>query len=183
MRWKMLTSVLGCPNVLRCLRIVDVNLGCVNVSRRVHTERRTLTPTKITFAGGKPCTISMRYAFRSGSHPETYHTNALPKCPGKRIQDIHSWAKPFRQSLFAASIDVLDLLLKYVGNGSWRVAGLELGGEWMGKRILRCLFFVRFQGIIEYQLEVGGRRGRRVCVRHEGGSGGFVLQALRFFKC
>jgi len=178
----MLTSILACPNVLRCLRIVDVNLGCVNVSRRVHTERRTLTPTKITFAGGKPCKISMRYTSRSDFHPQTYQTNALSKCPGKRIQDIHSWAKPFRQPLFAASIDVLDLLSKHVKNGGWRVAGLELGGEWMCKMILRRLFFIRFQGILEYQLEVRGRRGRRVCTRHEGGSGGFVLQALRFFK-
>lgn len=98
----------------------------------------------------------MRYTSQSGSYPEAYHTNALPKCPGERIQDIHGWAKLFRQPLFAASIDVLDLLSKHVKNGGWRVAGLELGGEWMGKKILRCLFFVRFQGIIEHQLKVGG---------------------------
>jgi len=41
----------------------------------------------------------------------------------------------------------------------------------MGKKILLCLFFVRFQGIIEYQLEVGRRGGRGVSTGHESGSG------------
>jgi hypothetical protein len=41
------------------------------------------------------------------------------------------------------------LLLEECENGAGRVAGLELGDEGMGKQILFCAFFVRFQGIIE----------------------------------
>jgi len=48
----------------------------------------------------------------------------------------------------------------------------------MGKKILLCLFFVRFQGIIEYQLEVGRRGGHRVSMGHESGSGGFVEKTM-----
>ena len=118
----------------------------------------------------------MRYTARSSSHPKTYHTNSLSKCLRERIQDIHGWIEPICQPLIAASssIEVLDLLLKHGENGGWRVAGLELGCEWMGEEIFLCLFFVFFQGIIEYELEVGGRGGRGVSTRHESGSGRFV---------
>jgi hypothetical protein len=47
------------------------------------------------------------------------------------------------------------LLLEDGEDGSRRIAGLKLGGEWMGKEILLCVLFVRFQGIVEYELEVG----------------------------
>ena len=76
------------------------------------------------------------------------------------------------------TVEVLDLLLKHGENGGWRIAGLELGSEWMGEKIFLCLFFVRFQGIIEYELEVGGRGGRGVSTRHEGGSGRSVEKTM-----
>jgi hypothetical protein len=44
----------------------------------------------------------------------------------------------------------MDLLLKNSKNGAGRVTGLELGGEWMGKKIILRAPFIRFQGIIEY---------------------------------
>jgi hypothetical protein len=40
-------------------------------------------------------------------------------------------------------------------NCAGRVAGLELDGEWVGKQILFRALFVRFQGIIEDDLEIG----------------------------
>jgi hypothetical protein len=43
----------------------------------------------------------------------------------------------------------MELLLKDGENGAGRVAGLELGGEWMGKKIVLRALFVRFQGIID----------------------------------
>ena len=43
----------------------------------------------------------------------------------------------------------MDLLMKDGENSGRRVAGLELGGEWMGKQILLRPFFVRFQGVID----------------------------------
>jgi len=40
--------------------------------------------------------------------------------------------------------DFLDLLLKHEEDGTWRVAGLELFGERMGKKILLCTLFICF---------------------------------------
>jgi hypothetical protein len=53
-------------------------------------------------------------------------------------------------------IELLDLLSKDVEDAARGVAVLELGSEWVGEKILLCAFFVRFQGIIEDKLEVGG---------------------------
>jgi hypothetical protein len=47
---------------------------------------------------------------------------------------------------------------------------LEPGGEWMGEKIPFCAFPVRVQGIVNYELKIGGHRGRgrRLSMRHEG---------------
>ena len=39
--------------------------------------------------------------------------------------------------------------MKYGENGGGRVAGLELGSEWVGKEVLFGMLFVGFEGIIE----------------------------------
>ena len=54
------------------------------------------------------------------------------------------------------------MLLKQNENAAGRVAGLELGGEWVVKKVLLCASFICFQGIIENWLEGGGRCGSRV---------------------
>jgi len=54
---------------------------------------------------------------------------------------------------------------------SWAASG------WARRSLFVC-FFIRFQGIIEYQLEVGRRGGHRVSTGHESGSGGFVEKAM-----
>ena len=51
-------------------------------------------------------------------------------------------------------IELLDLLLKHDENGAGRLASLELGCEWMGKKVAFCLLFVGFQGAIKNKLEV-----------------------------
>jgi len=48
----------------------------------------------------------------------------------------------------------LYLLLKHDENGAGRLAGLELGCEWMGKKVVLCLLFVYFEGVIKNKLEV-----------------------------
>jgi hypothetical protein len=48
--------------------------------------------------------------------------------------------------------------------GDWQ--GLELGCEWMGKKVVLCLLFVGFQGVIENELKVWGERCDRLSVRH-----------------
>jgi hypothetical protein len=55
--------VLVRTNVLSCLRIVTIvliTMDSTKVLRRVHTERSTPNPIKITFAGGNTCQINMR---------------------------------------------------------------------------------------------------------------------------
>jgi len=40
-------------------------------------------------------------------------------------------------------------------NLAGRIAVFELGGERMVEKVVLCAFFVRFQGIVEDQLEIG----------------------------
>jgi hypothetical protein len=47
------------------------------------------------------------------------------------------------------SIELLDLLLKHSEDAAGRIASLELSSEWVGKKVLLCASFMRFQGIIE----------------------------------
>jgi hypothetical protein len=46
-------------------------------------------------------------------------------------------------------MELLKLLIHDGENGGERVAVLELGDKWMGKKIALCAFFVGLQGIIE----------------------------------
>ena len=59
------------------------------------------------------------------------------------------------------------LLSKYGKDGSGGVTGLEADGEWMCEKIVLCAFSVCVQGIADYYLKFGGRRGRRLRIRHE----------------
>ena len=74
------------------------------------------------------------------------------------MDDLHSWIQPPRPPFISALrlIELLDLLSKDVENATRGVAVLELGGEWVFEKILFCVLFVRFQGVIEDKLEVGG---------------------------
>ncbi len=49
--------------------------------------------------------------------------------------------------------------MKHEENGTWRLAGLELFGERMGKKILLCTLFICFQGIMDYRMEAVGGGG------------------------
>jgi hypothetical protein len=44
----------------------------------------------------------------------------------------------------------------------------------MGEEIIPCAFFISFQGIVENELKVRGRRTGRLSVRHESRNGVFV---------
>ena len=46
-------------------------------------------------------------------------------------------------------MEFLDLLVNDGENGAERVAVLELGDEWMRKKVAPCSSFVGLQGIIE----------------------------------
>jgi hypothetical protein len=89
--------------------------------------------------------------------PGAYHANTRSKRRRKSKQDVHGGVQPLGPSVIATSrlIYPLHLLLKNSDNGAWRVAGLELGSEWMGKKIVPSAFFVRFQRIIDDSLEIG----------------------------
>ena len=91
----------------------------------------------------------------SASYPKTYQTNTFSKGRGEGIEHIDRRVQPFRQPVIAI-FKLFYLLLKHSKNASGRIAGLELGGEWVGKKVLFGASFVCFQGIIENGLEVGG---------------------------
>ena len=82
------------------------------------------------------------------------------------MKDLHSWVKPLG-AVALKLIELLDLLLQHGENAARGMAGFESGSERVGEKILFRSFFIRFQGIVENQLEVG-RRGSRVSARHKG---------------
>ena len=92
----------------------------------------------------------MRVRSQTSSCPETYQANTLSKSAEKAKRTLTVGSSHFvnLSSLFGTD-RALDLLMKDGENGAGRVAGLELGGEWVCKKILLCAFFVFFQGIIE----------------------------------
>ena len=51
-------------------------------------------------------------------------------------------------------MELLYLLLKHDENGAGRLAGLELGCEWMGKKVVVCLLFEGLQGVTQNKLKV-----------------------------
>jgi hypothetical protein len=53
-------SVLTCSNILSCLRDAGVTMARTELLKRLHTERRTPTPAKITLAGGNTCHMNVR---------------------------------------------------------------------------------------------------------------------------
>ena len=100
----------------------------------------------------------MRAHRSTSSCPETYQAGTLSKSLREGIDYIDGRIEPFCQPIIAGSkpkpIQFLYLLLEYDENGARRLAGLELGREWMGKEIVFGLLFVDFQGVIEDKLEV-----------------------------
>jgi hypothetical protein len=138
----------------------------------IQTKRRTPTPTNITLAGENTCKNALNGTDLTRSCYGTYQANTFSEGFRKRIEDIDGRVQPFGQPFIVIlrSIELLNLLLKHNENATGRVAGLELGGEWVGKKVLLCATLICSQGIIEYLLEVGGRCGSRVGVKHNGGS-------------
>jgi hypothetical protein len=88
-----------------------------------------------------------------------YQANTFSERLREGIEDIHSWVQPICPPFIATPrlIELLDLFLKDGENSTRRVAGLELCGKWMGNEVFFCTLFVFFQGIVEDELEVGGR--------------------------
>jgi hypothetical protein len=84
------------------------------------------------------------------------------------MQDVHSWLQPLRIAALRL-IELLDLLLKKSEYAARRITGLEPASEWVLEEIRLCALVVRFQGIVENKFEVG-RRGKRLIMRHKGGS-------------
>ena len=74
------------------------------------------------------------------------------------MKDLHSWIQPLDPPFISTLrlIELVDLLLKDVENAVRRVAVLELSSKRVREKIIFRPFFVRIQGIIENNLEVGG---------------------------
>ena len=84
------------------------------------------------------------------------------------MKDVHSWVQPLRVAALKF-IEFLDLFLKHSEHAGSRIAGFEPVSERVCEKIVLRALLVRFQGIVENQLEVA-RSGRRVIMRHKGGS-------------
>ena len=111
-----------------------------------------LIPTKIKFPGEDSCRINERTDLRQvHALGWTYHANMRSEYRRESIEDTYSWIKPLGPSIIDTLrlIWPMDLLLKKGYNVGGRVAGLELGGEWMGQQILPRAFLVHFQRVID----------------------------------
>ena len=91
----------------------------------------------------------------TSSCPGAYQAKTFSEGIRKGRENIDRRVKPFGEAV--RSVELLNLLLKHSEDAAGRVAGLELCGEWVGIKVLLCTSVIRFQGIIEYLLEVGGR--------------------------
>jgi hypothetical protein len=83
------------------------------------------------------------------------------------MKDVHSWVQPL-QVVGLGLIKLLDMLLKHGENAASGLASFEAVGERVRERIDLGTFFVRFQGIVENELEVG-LCGSGMSARHMGG--------------
>ena len=147
-------SVLVRANGLSCLRIVRITIDRTKVLRRVHTERRTPNPIKITFAGENTCRTNMRGYISDKFCSEAYRADTFSECLREGMKDVHSWVEPLRV-VGLRLIELLDKLLKHGENAASRITSFKPVGERVGEKIVPCAFFVRFQGVVEDQLEVG----------------------------
>jgi hypothetical protein len=126
------------------------------LSRTILTKRRTPTPVNITFPGENTCQVNVRLRVSDKFIPKVYRAYTLSKGLGQHIEGVHSGIEPLGPSIIATgSTKSLYLLVKDGENCAGRVAVLQLGGEWMGKKIFLCAPFVRFQSIVEDELEIG----------------------------
>ena len=81
------------------------------------------------------------------------------------MKDVHSWVQPLRV-VGLGLIKLLNMLLKYGENAASGITDFDEVGKRVRERIDLGTFFVRFQGIIENESEVGGC-GSSVSVRHK----------------
>jgi len=112
----------------------------------------------------------MRVQSQIGPYPEAYQTDTLPKSRGEGKENIDGGIKPLCPLVIGVSrlIELVDLFLKDGENCAGGIAGLELCGEWVCKKVVFCTLFICFQGVIEDLLEVRRRGGSilRVSGRH-----------------
>ena len=146
----LIKGVLVRANVLCCLRFVHITMDRTKVLRKVHTERRTVNPITITFAGGNTCQINKyeRVDLGQSSCSEAYRADTFSECLWEGMNNVHRWVQPLHIAALRL-IELLDLLLKRSENTASRIAGFETVGEWVREKIFLCAFFVCFQCIIE----------------------------------
>lgn len=149
---------------------------------RIHTKRRTPTPARIGVASEKSCQINIKGEITIKTYPspepETYEANTPFECHREGIKDFHGGFEAACQPFVTTSRPSvhLNLLLKALKheNSIGRVAGLELSGEWMRKKVHHCTLFICLQGTNDCWPEMGGRDGTGVDVRHDVERGEYV---------
>ena len=75
----LIKGVLVRANVLCCLRFAGITMDRTKMLRKVHTERRTVNPITITFAGGNACQVNKyeRVDLGRSSCYEAYRANTF----------------------------------------------------------------------------------------------------------
>ena len=89
------------------------------------------------------------------SRVETHQTDATGNSGRKCVEDVHGWAQPLGQSLIATVrfVKFSNLILKDGEYGFGRVAIMQLGGKWMGEKVLFRLLLIGLECSLEYSLE------------------------------
>jgi hypothetical protein len=95
---------------------------------------------------------------------DIHKPNNAAKGSGKRVQDIHSWCYPIRESILAILrlIELGDLFSKDGEDIFGGITGLNPGKEGMLGEVLFSLTIVFFQSNVENggKVGMGGRGGR-----------------------
>jgi hypothetical protein len=125
--------VLTRANIFSRLGNLSVIIGCPKELLKKPTERRTLIPAKIIFAGGNAWTWVLEQKVPERIHPNIHQPNSLAKHVRKRMQDINGRDDPFCESI----VDILrliergDLFSKSIEDSLGGTAGLKLEKERM----------------------------------------------------
>ena len=88
----------------------------------------------------------------------TYHTDTPRNSGRKRVEDVHRWGQPLRQSVITTArfVEFLNLILKDGEDGVGGIARLKLGRKGMCDKVLLCLPLVGLQRCFEDCLEARG---------------------------
>ncbi len=85
---------------------------------------------------------------------DKYQANAIAYSPRKGVEYMDQWIDPLHQLLIARLLEGLGLIPKYVQDSVDGLAGSQLIGEPVGRKVVPGLLLVLVQGGVEHRFEV-----------------------------